>query len=216
LHRIHQFHELQVERGVVGDLFEIGVYHGRLFIMLALLARPAERAVAIDVFDVGANYDPRGGVTTLDIVRNNYRRFVGDPDTLFYIAEDSLMLTPEIIKRKLTSGQVRIASIDGAHSHLHTTHDMRLAEAVLAPGGIVMVDDITNAAWPGVMEGVARYLLDPGRRLLPFMMSHNKLWLATSDCQRDYLDFAMKHVRVTRPGQQKRKADFFGSEIAGW
>jgi len=95
-------------------------------------------------------------------------------------------------------------------------HDIRLAEAVLVSGGIVMVDDITNAAWPGVIEGVARYLLDPTRRLFPFMMSHNKLWFTTGDCQRDYLAFAMQHVLVTRSGQQKRKADFFGSEIAAW
>jgi len=99
LHRIHQFHQLHVERGVVGDLFEIGVYHGRLFIMLALLARAEECAVAIDVFDIGAKHDPYGGVTTLEIVKANYGKFVDDPAKFSYIAQDSLMLTPEAVRK---------------------------------------------------------------------------------------------------------------------
>ena len=80
-----------------------------------------------------------------------------------------------------------------------------------------MVDDITNSGWPGVMEGVARYfLLGSERRLLPFMMSLNKLWLTTCDYHKLYLDFALKHVRVTRTGQQKRTTNFFGCDMVGW
>jgi tetratricopeptide (TPR) repeat protein len=217
LHRINQFHELQIEREIVGDLVEIGVYHGRLFIMLALLARPQERAIAIDVFDVERNYDSSGGSTTLEIVKKNYSEFVGDPSEFHYIAKDSLFLTSEAIKKEFTTGNARVVSIDGAHGYLHTEHDMRLAESVLAPGGVVMVDDITNSGWPGVMEGVARYfLLGSERRLLPFMMSLNKLWSTTCDYHKLYLDFALKHVRVTRTGQQKRTTNFFGCDMVGW
>jgi hypothetical protein len=217
LYRITQFHELQVAHGIIGDLFEIGVYHGRLFILLALLARPEEeRAIAIDVFEVGPNYDPGGGSTTLATLERNYASFVGDPAGLCCIASDSLLLTPDAIRDKSAVGQVRMASIDGAHSHQHTTHDLWLAESVLAPGGIVLVDDITNPGWPGVMEGVARYLLGSERRLFPFMMSSNKLWLTTRDHHQIYLDFARDKVRLTRAGRRKRITEFFGCNLVGW
>lgn len=217
LYRINQFHELQVERGVAGDLLEIGVYHGRLFIMLALLARAQERAIAIDVFDVDRNYDPSGGSTTLETVKKNYSEFVGDPAEFRYIAKDSLLLAEEAIAQELTTGHARMISIDGAHSYFHTEHDLRLAESVLTPGGVIMVDDITNSGWPGVMEGVARhFLLGSDRRLFPFMMSLNKLWLTTSDYHDLYLDFALQRVRITRAGQHKRITNFFGCDMVSW
>jgi hypothetical protein len=207
LRRIRLYHDLQAEKSIVGDLMEIGVFHGRLFLMLALLARPDETATAVDVFEVDANYDPSGGTTTLNIVRGHYERFVGDSAKFSYVAGDSLYLTPEIIRRNLPNGRARIISIDGAHSHFHTVHDMRLAESLLGPGGIVMVDDITNGGWPGVMEGVSRYfLLSSEIRLFPFMLTLNKLWLTTYDYHRIYLDYARQHIS---PG---RVTNFFGSE----
>src|ERR1700677_4291459 len=41
----------QEETGITGNLCEIGVHHGRLFLMLALARRPGERALAIDLFE---------------------------------------------------------------------------------------------------------------------------------------------------------------------
>ena len=43
--------EAQREMGLAGHIAEIGVHHGRSFILLALLARASEKAVAIDVFE---------------------------------------------------------------------------------------------------------------------------------------------------------------------
>jgi hypothetical protein len=53
--------EIHERRGVSGALAEIGVFHGKSFIPLALLAAPGERAVAVDCFaDQTANRDGSG------------------------------------------------------------------------------------------------------------------------------------------------------------
>jgi hypothetical protein len=36
--------------GITGNVAEIGVHHGRLFILLYLLTSPDERALAVDLF----------------------------------------------------------------------------------------------------------------------------------------------------------------------
>jgi len=41
----------QDENNIKGHLCEIGVHHGRLFLMLALVRRAGERALAIDLFE---------------------------------------------------------------------------------------------------------------------------------------------------------------------
>jgi hypothetical protein len=43
--------DAQVIAGTRGSVGEVGVHHGRLFILLYLLAEPDERAFAIDIFD---------------------------------------------------------------------------------------------------------------------------------------------------------------------
>ena len=40
----------QDEGNIAGHLCEIGVHHGKLFLMLALARRPGERSLAIDLF----------------------------------------------------------------------------------------------------------------------------------------------------------------------
>ena len=218
LERLLQYHHRQQQLGIKGDLIAIGVDHGRLLVLLGLLARHDEITVAIDVFEFYENYDPSGGAATLNNVRENFRSIVGAlDDSLFtHIAGDSFLLSPEIVKSKLKFGNARIISIDGAHSHFHTVHDMKISGEIICPGGIVLVDDITNAGWPGVMEGVARYLLfSSEQKLIPFMMGDNKLWLTTYDYHSRYLDHAWREVTVG-PYQHKRITNFFGNDIVGF
>jgi SAM-dependent methyltransferase len=219
LRRIVEVNQLQLRLGLRGNLVEIGVAHGKLLILLGLLAQPDEFSLAVDVFDEhDKNYDLTGGSTTLSIVQENFAIFVGDLEIcgFKYICGDSLFLDSNQMKDVLGTGGARIFSIDGAHSHFHTVHDMRLAEQLLVPGGVVLVDDITNSGWPGVMEGVARYfLLSSEVRLVPFLMADNKLWLTTYDRHQHYFEYAL-HDSHLEHWQLKRVTKFFGHDIVGF
>jgi hypothetical protein len=183
------------------------------------LAQSDEISLAVDVFgEHDKNYDLTGGSTTLSIVQENFAKFVGDLKTcgFEYISSDSFFVDANQMKDVLGRAGARMFSIDGAHSHFHTVHDMRLAERLLVPGGVVLVDDITNAGWPGVMEGVARYfLLSPEVRLVPFLMADNKLWLTTYDHHKHYFEYAL-HESHLEHWQLKRVTKFFGHDIVGF
>ena len=211
-----RFAQLQADKGVKGDLAEIGVYHGRLFTFLGLLAADDERAIAIDVFEELPNYDEGGGRTSIDIVRANFVEHTGkavDRSAAFIVA-DSMMLRADQIRTSLKNSGIRLFSLDGAHSHFHTVHDLRLAEELTVPGGIVLVDDISNCGWPGVIEGVARYLLlSAERRLFPFMIGGNKLWLTTYDTHAEYLAYVVEDQTLLPP---RRVTNFFGVDVVGF
>lgn len=216
LHVAARFNQLQADKGIRGDLAEIGVYHGRFFTLLGLLAAPDELAVAIDVFEDLPNYDHGGGWTRLDIVRDNFNAHTGKAAdrSAAFIVSDSMMLRTDQIRERLRSDGIRLFSIDGAHSHFHTVHDLRLAEELIVPGGIVIVDDILNGGWPGVFEGVARYLLLSGeRRLFPFMIGGNKLWLTTYDAHAEYLAHVADDQTLLPP---RRVTNFFGVDVVGF
>ncbi len=213
------FGRYQERLGVSGDVGEIGVYMGRYLTLLHLLSRPSERVLAIDVFEDFDNFDATGGGSTTEAVLNYLSLNVSksDMDRLRLIPGDSLHLRPDDIRAHMASSGLRLFSIDGAHSWFHTAGDLRLADELIAPGGVVVLDDILNGGWPGVMDGMARYLLlSPTRRLSPFMIANNKLWLTTFDHHARFIDFAMSDEIKLAPHQQKRISEFFGKPIVGF
>jgi hypothetical protein len=130
---------------------------------------------------------------------------------------NSLYLSATDLRQRMVSDAFRILSIDGAHSWYHTVSDLTLADSVIRPGGVVIVDDITNCGWPGVMEGVARYLLlSAKRRLFPFAIGRNKLWLTTPEYHELYLNQAMSDANPVYAPYEKRMSEFFGTKVAGF
>jgi hypothetical protein len=62
---------------------------------------------------------------------------------------------------------------------------MKLAEATLASGGIVIADDVFNEYWPGVATGTLRYLND-GAKLVPFLIGFNKVFFTHAEFSEFY------------------------------
>jgi hypothetical protein len=161
----------QRTRNVTGAVAEIGVHHGRLFIPLHLLQRGSGKSVAIDLFgDQELNIDNSG--------RGDIGKFT-DNVTLWSSMDgvvlhqgDSTQLAPEVLTEK-AGGPIRFFSVDGGHTEEIVYSDMRLAEATLADGGIVIADDVFNQQWPGVVVGTLKYLQD-GAKLVPFAVGFNK------------------------------------------
>ncbi len=177
---------LQVAAGVRGGLAEIGVHHGRYFIALRLLARSGERTLALDIFeDQHLNLD-RSGLGSRKRLTANLMRHAGSLDGVEILKADSLTVRPEHVLQRL-GGPVRIFSVDGCHTAAHTESDIRLAAAVLAPGGVVIVDDIFNPEWPGVLAGVEAFFCATDRPgLVPIIATDNKLILCQKDAREPY------------------------------
>jgi hypothetical protein len=164
----------QEAQGISGNVAEIGVHHGKLFILLYLLTRADERAIAIDLFaDQTRNID-HSGAGYLDKFRANLARHADTNMRRLVVHEgDSNALDGAALKR-LAGGEYRLISIDGGHTAETTAHDVAIAAEALAPGGIIILDDCFNEMWPGVSEGVHRYFREP-RGILPFATGANRI-----------------------------------------
>ncbi|MBI3213490.1 MAG: class I SAM-dependent methyltransferase [Mycobacterium sp.] len=159
--------------GVSGAVAEIGVHHGKLFIGLRLLQHSGERSVAIDVFgDQDLNID-NSGKGDKEKFLANLTLWSSDDDVVIHQG-DSTKITPEAL-RELAGGDIRFFSVDGGHTAEIVFSDMKLAEATLCPGGVVIADDVFNQHWPGVSVGTLRYLED-GAALAPFFIGFNKVF----------------------------------------
>ena len=164
----------QSAQGVSGDVCEIGVHHGRLFLILANAAAADETAVAVDVFgDQDKNVD-RSGLGDRAAFEANAARYAPGA-RIDIVQESSLDLqTPSFLQRRF-----RFVSIDGGHTTEATANDLWIAEKTLIGQGIAALDDIMSTHWTGVITGLVRYLAEGGT-LQPVALVPNKLFMAPS------------------------------------
>ncbi len=158
-----------------GHLCEIGVHHGRLFLLLALARRPGERALAIDLFEddaINANTEHAGRDQALF---TNARRLGVELSKQEIFKTSSLDIGPADILTR-TGGRIRFFSIDGSHLYKYVENDLSLAERTLTTDGIIAVDDFFNIDWADVSFATYDFLRGTDT-LVPFAIT-SKLYLA--------------------------------------
>lgn len=183
----------QTRRGITGDIAEIGVHHGRFFLLLALLRHAGERAVAIDVFGQQHLNVDRSGEGDRAIFEAAAAQHLGGPQGLVIHEADSLalpgcdLLSAGLEPTSRVKRSFRLFSVDGSHTAKHTMNDMEVAFGVLRDGGLVIVDDFYNDQWPGVQEGVHAFL-DQHPEAAAVAYGENKLFLCRARDHADYLN----------------------------
>lgn len=156
---------VQAQMGVNGCSAEIGVYKGKYLSVLrrgALLS--SSSVLAIDTYE----WAP------LDFVKEHMSSALGSTSGIHFLRADSSKLAPAEFRNLFESPPSWI-SVDGDHTPGGVAHDLMLAEATLAPSGIVAIDDFPNVQAIGVLEGVFRHWLRTDTKLRPFCLSANKL-----------------------------------------
>lgn len=175
-------HELAAQQrldGLSGAVAEIGVHHGQLFILLALETAPGELAVGFDLFENQDENIDKSGEGDRNVLERNLAMSLVDRDRVRLVTANSMDLTPSDVWNYCHS-EVRMFSVDGGHTAELTANDLSLAAQVLAPGGIVILDDYFNEMWPGVAEGTMRFLADNPGVLIPFGVGSNKVCFTNS------------------------------------
>lgn len=201
---VHEIAKHQLATGVRGDVAEIGVHHGQLLIFLMMLLRKDEHAIAIDLFeDQHLNIDG-SGKGDREILMGNLERFCPKQmSQLAVLTGDSTKMKPGAI-RAAGRNPVRLFSVDGGHTRDIVLNDLFLAADSLHEAGVVVADDVFNAYFPGVGEGLAAYIsggvdISPfrsyqnaNRRLLPFAIGCNKVLLAFEPYRTKYAQLLEK------------------------
>jgi hypothetical protein len=174
----------QDENNITGHLCEIGVHHGRLFLMLALARRAGERALAIDLFEddsINANTRHAGRDRALLVNAGRLRIELSEEETF---KTSSLEIgAADILKR--TTGPIRFFSIDGSHLYQPVENDLRLAERTLTAEGIIAVDDFFNKDWADVSFATYDFLRQTDT-MVPFAITSTKLYLASPAAAEKY------------------------------
>ena len=200
---------IQQEMEITGSVCEIGVHHGKLFILIHFLTDQFEKSVAWDLFERQSENIDHSGCGNQSIFKNNLQKNQCDLNRIKVITENSMNLTAEIIEQEC-EGKPRIFSIDGGHTAEITYHDLSQASKALKKGGLVIIDDFFNEAWPGVSQGVCQYLIEGEYPLFPVVVAGNK-YIFTNDetAAKTYI----QRLNIQRPGYVTKMSESFGKEV---
>jgi hypothetical protein len=180
----------QTGHQMAGGLAEIGVHHGKLFFLLALSRQVGEKSLAIDLFeDDELNASTRFGGRSRAFSTHAVRLKVA-LDSAEVQKADSLTLASDDVLRRI--GRVRIFSVDGGHLYHHVAHDLPLAFSTLAPGGVIVVDDFCNSEWPDVTSATYDFVRAQEGKIVPAILTRNKLYLTAPDSAAAYSEFASR------------------------
>jgi hypothetical protein len=179
---------LQTSEKINGALCEIGVHHGRSFVLLSLLSQSDEICLAIDLFENQDENIDESGFGNKDILLKNLKSNECDLNRVKIIQKNSLNLSPSELL-DISKQKFRFFSIDGSHLANTVQNDISIAESVLCKGGIVLMDDYFNEQWPGVSEGTLKHLLHKNSSLIPFAIFENKvLFINSADEKSRYVN----------------------------
>lgn len=201
--------EEQKNSGLGGAVCEIGVHHGRLFILLCLSTSSQELAVAYDLFENQEENTDGSGLGSLEKLFENMDKHDCDRWRVKAIAINSLKLDADRIIADCGS-RPRLLSIDGGHSPELTLHDLEIASQTICDGGVIILDDFFNEAWPGVAEGTCRFMFRKPQTLIPFAIAGNKVLLTNSE------PWAIKYMSSLRklgPNYAAKISRLFNSEV---
>lgn len=180
---IDRIEGIQREHGIEGGgVAEIGIHHGRLFILLSLMRRLGEPGVAIDLFeDQHLNVDSSGKGDRQQF-EANLRKWDSRHEEVEIVKANSWDIDgPALVN--YAGGPLRLISVDGGHTTELTEHDLDTACNAIRHGGVVVLDDCFNEFFPSVSEGAQAFFR---RRpdVVPFFAGGNK----TLICHAEYAD----------------------------
>lgn len=188
--------------GEDAPLVEIGVYCGKyLSLLLASAARTRSRAVGIDTFQYQDLAAVSAGLAAL-VPELMPSLSLHQGSSGAFTAESFLALLGR---------PARFISVDGSHEYADVVHDLRLADAALAPGGLIAVDDFLNPLAIGVNRAVNAFL-ETAPNLAGVACGPNKLFLARPPQAARYRQHLEAHLLATSAA----RGELFRTRLATW
>ena len=142
---------IQSAFGVTGPVVEVGSFEGRFFIALAHALAGGETALGIDLFDW-----PNPQV--IDRFEANCLKHGVRRGAACHLEGRQPQHEAGGAIGQAGGRRPRFIHIDGEHSRAALSRDLELATSVLAPAGIIVLDDMLHPGYPTLMVAVHEYL----------------------------------------------------------
>jgi hypothetical protein len=198
--------------------FEIGVFYGKYLSVIQNCSRTVKQPVfGFDTYEW----------VPVSTVEAQMQMAFGSMEGIRLVPGDSTKMSSADLSAHLNGEKVGFVSVDGAHTPDAVFSDMGLTESVLAPWGIVAIDDFMNPMAIGVNDGAMRYWYKTNTNLVPFCYCRNKLLAAHKEFAEEYsletLKFAeenplLPNVKIMLENKAKQglhwaKQEFLGTTI---
>ncbi|MFK4690344.1 hypothetical protein RKD22_003279 [Streptomyces pristinaespiralis] len=156
-----------------GNILEIGTLYGLFASALVRMVHRAGIEPDLTIVDPLAGSqlqpgtsqpaDPTGTPVREDVVRANLA-LGGSRSALQARLQQGFSSDPEI-REAVSDREYGVIVVDGDHSMEGVAADLEWVEKIIAPGGIVVLDDYGDKAWPGVQEALDKHLAGGTSRL---------------------------------------------------
>lgn len=164
----------QAALGRRGDLLEMGAYLGKSAIFLGRRLAPGELFTVCDLFDsppVDAANDAEMETSYATLTRRAFEaNYLSFHDELPAVLQGPTSLVTE----RVAPGSCRFVHIDASHLYEHVRADITAARQVLAPDGVVVLDDYRSEHTPGVSAATWEAVFTQGLR--PICLSRSKFY----------------------------------------
>lgn len=147
------------------EVLEIGTLHGMFCAGLIRMLERDGREPSVTIVDPFAGIqlqpgtprrsDPSGTPVDVRTVRTNLA--LAGPAGLAARIERGFSQDPAV-RAAVSDRRYGVIVVDGDHSAEGVAGDLRWAEEIAAPGGIVVLDDFGDPKWPGVAEALEAHL----------------------------------------------------------
>lgn len=153
-----------------GPILEIGTLYGLFSPALVKQFRQLGQFRQLTVIDplvghqvqTGRDAEPdfTGTPVTAQVARHNFSVGALGQEDVHLIEGYS---TEPTVQAEISGREFAVVVVDGDHSEDGVYADLCWVETLVAPGGLVVMDDFGDPAWAGVERATRRYLADGGR-----------------------------------------------------
>jgi hypothetical protein len=185
----------QNSSGFAGGLAEIGVFFGRSFYLMALMAQSKEKMLAIDLFNIGASAKGNDSKQLLSFLDKAKRLNLNIDKSIIWAKSSHEVRPAEILEK---TGPVRFFSIDGGHTLTDITSDASLAAETMSEYGVLCFDDFCNPEWPEVTFGLYDFMCRNATLVAPFLISQKKVFMCRPKYRIFYSELIEKEPRLRR------------------
>jgi len=158
-----------------GDILEIGTYKGKSAVLLGHHLRDEERLVLVDIASL-----------------LNPAAIEPFKDRTDFILSDSSKLRAALPRYRDRYQTFRFIHIDASHDYEETFRELAIANELLAPFGLISLDDFTNLNYSQNIAAIFKYLYTAGSDLMMLLTTDEKGYLCRKDCFDLYADLILR------------------------